>query len=504
MRDQDMFAGDHLGPTLVYSSVGFAVGLAMLIALDLGKPLNDYVSLREVQSVVTMSVATAAITSFLVFSFTRLDFVPRSIPFLHLLVLASLMFVIRVVATRWREHRESRKAFDVVAPQYVLLVGANRLAWFYLQAVKSVGLGRTEIVAILDDDPSLFGRTMFGYQVLAPPSQLPRVVSEYKVHGVDISRVLIAANRPTDASQRWNGVEDYCRSLDMDVHFLGDMLGIEFDAPSLSDPPVETMAPSARAKFTLKRAFDFAASLAILGAFSPVLIVVAAGLLIDVGWPVTFWQKRDGRDGRPFFLYKFRTLYAPFDRHGRFVEEDQRTSRFGLLLGRTRLDELPQLWNVLIGDMSLVGPRPLLPIDQPATTRLRLQVLPGLTGWAQIHGGKLVSADEKGVLDDWYVEHMSFWLDIQIIWRTISIVFVGDKRFEAKPPSGGSHADRAVLDDKASSASAIGSRRADRLGPTDDEPAACLATRSRSVSPAASAATVAAAPVRRGLTLRLG
>jgi lipopolysaccharide/colanic/teichoic acid biosynthesis glycosyltransferase len=184
-------------------------------------------------------------------------------------------------------------------------------------------------------------------------------------------------------------------------------------------------------------------------------VLVAVGLLIDVGWPVTFWQKRDGRDGRPFFLYKFRTLHAPFDRRGRFVEEDRRMSRFGLLLRRTRLDELPQLWNVLIGDMSLVGPRPLLPVDQPPTSRLRLRVLPGLTGWAQIHGGKLVSADEKGVLDDWYVEHASLWLDLQIILRTVSTVFLGDKRVDAKPPSSVSRADEPVLDDQLSAAPVI-------------------------------------------------
>jgi hypothetical protein len=131
---------------------------------------------------------------------------------------------------------------------------------------------------------------------------------------------------------------------------------------------------------------------------------------------------------------------------------------------------------VLIGDMSLVGPRPLLPIDQPATSRLRLQVLPGVTGWAQVHGGKLVSADEKGVLDDWYVEHASFWLDIEIILRTMAIVFFGDKRIEAKSPSSVARADGAVADERLSGAPAISSGGADPLIPVDDRSLARLAT----------------------------
>jgi lipopolysaccharide/colanic/teichoic acid biosynthesis glycosyltransferase len=455
LRDQNFLDVDRLGPTLIYCSIGFAAGFLMLIAFDLGKDLSDYGSTREVQSVVMASLATAALTPFVVFSLTRLDFVPRSIPFIHFLMVTSLMLFNRVVATKRREHRERRDTWRVDRPQHVLLVGANRLAWFYLRMIDSLDFGRTQIVAILDDDPHLFGRSLIGHQVLAPPSELHRVVSEYKVHGVHIDRVLIAAKRPANASHSWNGLEEYCHSSDIDVGFLGDMLGIEFDAPSLSGSPSETTAPSARANFTFKRVFDFAVSLAALSAFSPIFVLVAVGLLIDVGWPVTFWQKRDGRDGRPFFLYKFRTLHAPFDRRGRFVEEDRRMSRFGLLLRRTRLDELPQLWNVLIGDMSLVGPRPLLPVDQPPTSRLRLRVLPGLTGWAQIHGGKLVSADEKGVLDDWYVEHASLWLDLQIILRTVSTVFLGDKRVDAKPPSSVSRADEPVLDDQLSAAPMI-------------------------------------------------
>jgi lipopolysaccharide/colanic/teichoic acid biosynthesis glycosyltransferase len=207
---------------------------------------------------------------------------------------------------------------------------------------------------------------------------------------------------------------------------------------------VEAPVPKMRPYLRVKRVFDFCVALALSMALAPVFAIVALGVLIDLGWPITFWQKRDGKDGEPFLIYKIRTMHAPFDRLGRFVEEDRRASRFGKFLRRTRLDELPQLWNVLTGAMSFVGPRPLLPVDQPSTSKYRLQLLPGLTGWAQIHGGKRVDADDKGLLDDWYVEHASFWLDISIILRTGLIVVLGDERIEAMSALGSTRNSKGV------------------------------------------------------------
>ena len=177
----------------------------------------------------------------------------------------------------------------------------------------------------------------------------------------------------------------------------------------------------------LKRAFDLSASVAIAIAISPVAILIALGISIDLGWPIMFWQKRLGYQGQPFLIYKFRTLHPPYDQLGNFVEESQRASRFGSFLRRLRLDELPQLWNVFTGDMSFVGPRPLLPIDQPKRSQLRLQMRPGVTGWAQINGGREITPEEKGVLDEWYVRNASVWLDIRIILRTVGTVLFGDR-----------------------------------------------------------------------------
>jgi lipopolysaccharide/colanic/teichoic acid biosynthesis glycosyltransferase len=141
-----------------------------------------------------------------------------------------------------------------------------------------------------------------------------------------------------------------------------------------------------------------------------------------------FWQQRLGEGGRTFTIYKIRTLRPPFDQWGRPLSEDCRLSWVGTFLRRTRLDELPQLFNVLVGDMSLVGPRPLLPRDQPSDPSVRLLSRPGITGWAQVNGGTLLTPSEKDELDEWYVRHASLLLDLRIIMMTLRVLIRGQSR----------------------------------------------------------------------------
>jgi lipopolysaccharide/colanic/teichoic acid biosynthesis glycosyltransferase len=170
------------------------------------------------------------------------------------------------------------------------------------------------------------------------------------------------------------------------------------------------------------------------------LLTVILMVLFDVGSPVLFWQQRLGLGGQSFLLYKFRTLRPPFNDRGVEISTDRRLSWVGRLLRDTGLDELPQLLNVLVGDMSLIGPRPLLPEDQPSNCNGRLLVRPGITGWAQVNGGKLLSAEEKVELDEWYVQNASLWVDINLVWRTFQFMRLGARRSdgtilgEKKPP----------------------------------------------------------------------
>jgi lipopolysaccharide/colanic/teichoic acid biosynthesis glycosyltransferase len=176
----------------------------------------------------------------------------------------------------------------------------------------------------------------------------------------------------------------------------------------------------------MKRLIDILVSLPLLVLLAPVMAIVAAGVRLDVGGPVLFRQQRPGLKGRPFTIYKFRTMRgAPAGEPSTHTDE-ARLTRFGSLLRTSSLDELPELWNVLRGDMSLVGPRPLLmrylPLYTPEQMR-RHDVRPGLTGWAQVNGRNAIGWDDKFALDVWYVDHRNLLLDLKILLLTVAAVF---------------------------------------------------------------------------------
>ena len=179
----------------------------------------------------------------------------------------------------------------------------------------------------------------------------------------------------------------------------------------------------------LKRVFDVLAAGSALVVLSPVLLGVAYLVRKNLGSPVLFAQVRPGLNGKPFKMVKFRTMRDAVDVQGNALPDDQRITPFGQFLRSASLDELPELWNVLKGDMSLVGPRPLLmeylPLYSPEQAR-RHEAKPGVTGWAQINGRNAISWEDKFKLDVWYVDNQSLWLDIRILLLTVKKVVVRD------------------------------------------------------------------------------
>lgn len=178
-----------------------------------------------------------------------------------------------------------------------------------------------------------------------------------------------------------------------------------------------------------KRAFDIAVSAALLLCLAPLLLLLAWLIRRKLGTPVLFCQMRPGRHGKLFAMYKFRTMRDAADENGKPLPDAERLTPFGRKLRAASLDELPELWNVLKGDMSLVGPRPLLPEYLPlynAEQSRRHEVRPGITGWAQVNGRNAISWPEKFRLDVWYVDRRSFWLDIKILLLTVKKVFARD------------------------------------------------------------------------------
>ena len=176
----------------------------------------------------------------------------------------------------------------------------------------------------------------------------------------------------------------------------------------------------------MKRLLDIILSIATLLFIAPIIILVAFLVRIKLGTPVFFSQIRPGFHGKPFIMYKFRTMTDERNEHGQLLPDQQRLTRFGKLLRSTSLDEFPALINVIKGEMSLVGPRPLLMeyLDRytPEQAR-RHDMRPGITGWAQVNGRNAISCEEKFKFDVWYVDNQTFWLDLKILWMTLVKVF---------------------------------------------------------------------------------
>lgn len=176
----------------------------------------------------------------------------------------------------------------------------------------------------------------------------------------------------------------------------------------------------------LKRAFDFLVAFIGLTLLSPLLLIFIALVRVKLGSPVFFRQKRPGFQAKPFHVIKFRTMTDERDAEGQLLPDEVRLTQFGKFLRQTSIDELPQLINVLRGELSLVGPRPLLTQYlgrySPEQAR-RHDVKPGITGWAQVHGRNAISWEDKFRLDVWYVDNHSFFLDLKILWMTVQKVF---------------------------------------------------------------------------------
>lgn len=179
----------------------------------------------------------------------------------------------------------------------------------------------------------------------------------------------------------------------------------------------------------MKRIFDFVVSFVSLLILSPVFGLTVLLIRMKIGSPVLFTQERPGYKGKTFYVYKFRSMTNERDENGELLPDDVRLTSFGKILRKLSLDELPQLWNVLKGDMSFVGPRPLL-VEYLSLYNERQakrhNVRPGITGWAQVNGRNAISWEEKFELDVRYVENQSFWLDMKILFMTVKKVFMSE------------------------------------------------------------------------------
>jgi lipopolysaccharide/colanic/teichoic acid biosynthesis glycosyltransferase len=419
-----------------YCSVSFGCSLIAYSIFRISDNIPQYFSLPDVINVVKASLTASLLTNLIVFSLSRLNGIPRATPILAFMILTAGLIVTRTIVMRWQRNRlPDQSPRRGTSTEHIILIGTNSLSSLYIKMIHALSPVQQRITAVLDQERSFIGRSMCGVPVVASSRQLDLVIDEYETHGVPTDRVVIAGDKNLLSEIVLNQVRAVCTRRNIRLDFVPELIGLSTDphdhlSAPISSPELTGFALPSRLYFKIKRLIDFVLALMAIVLLSPLLVLTCAVILADLGFPLVFWQQRMGRNHKNFFLYKFRTLRPPFDASGRKLTTDQRLSLIGRGLRAARIDELPQLFNVLVGDMSLIGPRPLLPHDQPKNMNIRLSVRPGITGWAQVNGGNLITTEEKGALDEWYVRNVSLWLDLRIALHTLRFLYIGEVRSE--------------------------------------------------------------------------
>ena len=426
LRDPGILFRDDWLPVVQYWALSTAFTVAAFYAFRIQDNITHYFSLHEAIDIAETVLFVELMTFVTLFTLNRFDGIPRSIPLTHGLLLAGGLLAMRILFRITGQGNNPTHAYRSRSER-MILIGANPAGSFFIRLLDVCSPNRQHVIAVLDPSPAMMGRAIAGVQVVGHPQDLEAIIKEYAIHGVTINRVVVAGEVDCLAPRVLQEVERICHRHRISLRFLPRMIG-------LTDQVQDAVATVAERELTqpaiplppylrLKRLIDLVGSLALLVLLGPLLVVATGLVYLDVGRPVLFWQERLGWKGRSFLIYKFRTLAAPFDSAGNSQLGRRQPSAIGRLLRATRVDELPQLFNVLLGDMSLIGPRPLLPEDQPANAAIRGLIRPGISGWAQVHGGKLVAKEEKGDLDEWYLRHVSLWVDVRIIAMTLKMVF---------------------------------------------------------------------------------
>lgn len=422
----------------------FTLGTASVVLPAFGTGRSVW-RLTTLTDYLQLAIATAFIVAGAVaigFAFNRLDGVARSIPVLQGLVILFALVGVRVLLRLRHAARQRPVPLRLPQPERpaktVLIVGVSRLTEAYLLSLREFAHDHVRVAGLLGRRESDIGRIVLEHPILGTPERLAAVLQDLELHGVTVDAIVVATNffrLSPQARQALLDVEETGKIL---VEFLAEQMGLEApksdslsaaqastSAFAINDADLEALA--ARAYWRVKRTIDVLAALIGLIVFAPIMAAVAVLLTFALGRPIIFPQQRPGLGGRPFRLYKFRTMGPSHDADGHRIPDSERLTLIGSFLRRTRLDELPQLYNVLIGDMSFIGPRPLLPVDQSPSYAARLLVRPGITGWAQVTGGRDIPALAKAALDVWYVQNASLKLDFEILIRTCLLLIFGER-----------------------------------------------------------------------------
>jgi lipopolysaccharide/colanic/teichoic acid biosynthesis glycosyltransferase len=449
LRDNFEARSEQLAALLPYLAMSLIAALLAITALGLNRSVWRMSGMADHMRIVGATGLTVISAVLFGFLFNRLNGVARSLPIIQGFLIAFGLVGVRVFAhlrytARLRKSSIARANDGQPTPQEViLLIGINSITDLYLRSLTEFAGGAIRVAGLLADTERHTGRLIREHRILGSAADVARILNDLAVHGLTVDRIVVTVPFGRLSAGARAALQELEDSSEIKVEFFAENIGVvglqrvtstpsplaqnETSNASSAIDPRELADLLRRPYWRAKRVFDIIGGAVALTAASPLYVLVAVLVAVDVGLPILFWQYRPGKGGRLFQLLKFRTMGSAHAPNGRRVSDSERLSFIGCLLRRWRLDELPQLSNVLIGTMSFVGPRPLLPGDQFDGMPERLAVRPGLTGWAQIHGGRDLTASDKAALDLWYIKNASLRVDLKILLATLRIILFGER-----------------------------------------------------------------------------
>jgi lipopolysaccharide/colanic/teichoic acid biosynthesis glycosyltransferase len=426
LRENFHFTPHHIQPLLIGSLLVLLTASVVFRLTGLQRMMWRYTSSHDLLLVAKSVTLILAVIVPMMFLFDRLTGVPRSIILIFWLVAFVGLSGSRIVYGCLKASKPAAVSAqrDHIAMR-ALVVGDIPSAAAIIQRVHAMHSGRVKIVGVLSETEGT-GRSIHGVAILGSMNEIKHAAALLEVQGL-VPQILIGADFVVDDERLQKVAHAYCMRL--------------VAAKGLEDLDLINMATNTRQQLfrdrsevapyhTIKRFVEAGLALSALIIALPLLLTISLVSLMTLGAPVLFDQFRAGLRLHEFSLLKFRTMYNRFDQSGRMVNDAERLSNFGSFLRATRLDELPQFWNIVIGDMALIGPRPLLSRDlptDPAVLKERYSVRPGLTGWAQVNGGQLLSNEQKIALDLYYIRNSSFAFDLKILLLTLRTVLLGER-----------------------------------------------------------------------------
>ena len=419
----------HVVPAVYGSIVLFTITLFVFRVMSVQQNMWRYSSPRDLMIVARALFIVTAIFVPAMFLIDRLDGIPRSVPVIFWFVAFAGLCSTRLLyiwAVTWIDGRPySMRRWE----RYRVLVLANiKPSSAVVQSVRTRCAQKVQFVGIVSEDAER-GRTLLGVEVLGNVKRIPQILASLDVAGSYPHAIILDEVDEPSRSGLMGDLEQAAPGIPIFRSTAIHQLSQFADAHQQRDQLV-TFATNQKSYSGAKRMIDIAVASIGLILLLPLLVLIASSIYLLQGAPIIFTQARAGRYLQKFSLVKFRTMKDPFDSNGKALDDKDRVTRLGSLLRATRLDELPQFWNVLCGNMSLIGPRPLLHRDMPSDTNIlaeRYSVRPGITGWAQVNGGHQVENHQKMALDIYYIRHASLGLDAKIILMTIKMMLFGER-----------------------------------------------------------------------------